>query len=71
MSIKYLINWYIIYPIYKVRKNGIRKTIKRQFKEIIFGFYMMKNHVEKEESNYRSLHKKEESKDLLSLLFNI
>lgn len=39
--------------------------------ELKFIRYMIKNHVENEESNYRSLHKKEESKDLLSLLFNI
>lgn len=40
-------------------------------KQLKFIKYMIENHVENEASNYRSLHKKEEDKDLLSLLFNI
>lgn len=71
MSIKYLINWYIMYPIYRIKENGVKNEIKHQILKILFIFYMMRNHVENEESNYHSLHKKQDNKDLLSWLFNI
>jgi hypothetical protein len=60
-----------MYKIYRIKENGVKKEIKHQFSNIYFIFYMISHHVENEESNYRSLHKKEEDKDLLSLLFNI